>query len=235
MGINWVTWCFSLCTGEKTAATKHGIVATVPASGTGRGNCVAIRTAARVSYPFFIGSATFYYSLALYGPFLSRAGGFGLVSRALPEPHPHSFHAGGFVFGIPAAIIFLPYITFGKWDRRRKIILISIAVPVLLFMFIGSCSLLQSDIPISPIISQKRRFSLDETSQVPYILFREGMKRNFGCANFNPNDCNIEDLTGCIQYRTRCVTSFNPNYWKTQNDIVNRAGRFFRKAILSRD
>ena len=29
-------------------------------------------------------------------------------------------HVGGFVFGLLASIVFLPYITFGAWDRLRK-------------------------------------------------------------------------------------------------------------------
>jgi hypothetical protein len=42
-------------------------------------------------------------------------------------------------------------------------------------------------------------------------------EREFGSANFNPNDCTpidvqtAGDLTHCIQYRTRHVANFNPN------------------------
>lgn len=36
---------------------------------------------------------------------------------------------GGFVFGILSSIVFLPYITFGKWDAARKRTLICIAFP----------------------------------------------------------------------------------------------------------
>jgi hypothetical protein len=32
-------------------------------------------------------------------------------------------HAGGFVVGVISGIAFLPYIEFGKWDKRRKLIL----------------------------------------------------------------------------------------------------------------
>ena len=42
---------------------------------------------------------------------------------------------GGFLFGIPAAIIFLPYITFGKWDAWRKRILLIICIPLLIIMY----------------------------------------------------------------------------------------------------
>lgn len=42
---------------------------------------------------------------------------------------------GGFVFGIPAAIIFLPYITFGNVDAWRKRILLIICIPLLIVMF----------------------------------------------------------------------------------------------------
>ena len=45
---------------------------------------------------------------------------------------------GGFCFGLVAGIIFLPYITFGKWDARRKKILVIIAVPALFVMFVIS-------------------------------------------------------------------------------------------------
>lgn len=38
---------------------------------------------------------------------------------------------GGFVVGIFAGLIFLPTLSFGKWERRRKWILIAIAVPLL--------------------------------------------------------------------------------------------------------
>ena len=52
-------------------------------------------------------------------------------------PYVDNFaHFGGFFFGVVAAIIFLPYITFGKWDARRKRILLIIAVPGLIFMYI---------------------------------------------------------------------------------------------------
>jgi membrane associated rhomboid family serine protease len=43
---------------------------------------------------------------------------------------------GGLLFGIPSAIIFLPYITFGKFDAWRKRILLIICIPILLLMFI---------------------------------------------------------------------------------------------------
>eukprot|EP01137_Pigoraptor_chileana_P036771 Opistho-2@32927 len=45
-------------------------------------------------------------------------------------------HIGGFLTGILAGIIFLPYIVFGKWDARRKRILIGVAVPVLIALFV---------------------------------------------------------------------------------------------------
>eukprot|EP00050_Salpingoeca_kvevrii_P002881 m.207381 g.207381 ORF g.207381 m.207381 type:complete len:624 (+) comp10710_c0_seq1:4116-5987(+) len=45
-------------------------------------------------------------------------------------------HIGGFFFGVVAAIIFLPYITFGQWDLARKRLLLLIAMPLLLIMFI---------------------------------------------------------------------------------------------------
>ena len=60
---------------------------------------------------------------------------------------------GGFVFGVPLAIVFLPYITFGfafiawwcakltrgihsKWDAARKRALLYFCIPLLTFMYI---------------------------------------------------------------------------------------------------
>eukprot|EP00041_Stephanoeca_diplocostata_P038401 m.1514452 g.1514452 ORF g.1514452 m.1514452 type:complete len:717 (+) comp25214_c0_seq100:212-2362(+) len=36
-------------------------------------------------------------------------------------------HIGGFAFGIVSGIVFLPYITFGKWDARRKKLLLIVS------------------------------------------------------------------------------------------------------------
>jgi len=47
-------------------------------------------------------------------------------------------HVGGFAFGVVSGVIFLPYITFGKWDARRKRILIYICTVLLFFMFLMS-------------------------------------------------------------------------------------------------
>ena len=47
-------------------------------------------------------------------------------------------HIGGFVFGIMASIIFLPYITFGKWDYARKRLLLFINGPLLIVLIITS-------------------------------------------------------------------------------------------------
>eukprot|EP00054_Salpingoeca_dolichothecata_P028540 m.217592 g.217592 ORF g.217592 m.217592 type:complete len:250 (+) comp26250_c0_seq4:150-899(+) len=44
-------------------------------------------------------------------------------------------HFGGFIFGVLASIIFLPYITFGKWDKVRKRCLLVICFPLLLVCF----------------------------------------------------------------------------------------------------
>merc|ERR1712054_487470 len=45
-------------------------------------------------------------------------------------------HLGGFCFGAVSGVVFLPYITFGAWDARRKKILLWICGPLLLLMFI---------------------------------------------------------------------------------------------------
>ena len=43
---------------------------------------------------------------------------------------------GGILFGVPTAIVFVPYITFGKWDAVRKRILLLICLPLLFAMFV---------------------------------------------------------------------------------------------------
>ena len=43
---------------------------------------------------------------------------------------------GGFLFGIPSALVFLPYVTFGKWDAVTKRIILAIALPILVLMFL---------------------------------------------------------------------------------------------------
>jgi membrane associated rhomboid family serine protease len=45
-------------------------------------------------------------------------------------------HVGGFVFGVVSGIVFLPYITFGKWDARRKTLLLMLCIPLLLIMIL---------------------------------------------------------------------------------------------------
>lgn len=45
-------------------------------------------------------------------------------------------YSGGLLFGVPSAIIFVPYITFGKWDAARKRILLVICIPLLILMFL---------------------------------------------------------------------------------------------------
>ena len=43
---------------------------------------------------------------------------------------------GGFLFGIPSALIFLPYITFSKTGLWVKRIILIVCIPVLLLMYI---------------------------------------------------------------------------------------------------
>ena len=43
---------------------------------------------------------------------------------------------GGFIFGVLAAFIFVPYITIGKWDRAKKLCIILTAVPIILAVFL---------------------------------------------------------------------------------------------------
>lgn len=42
---------------------------------------------------------------------------------------------GGFIFGVLASFIFVPYIIIGKWDRAKKLCLILTAVPIILALF----------------------------------------------------------------------------------------------------
>ena len=52
-------------------------------------------------------------------------------------PYVDNFsNVGGFLFGLVSSVIFLPYITFGKWDYKRKRILLAICVPVLIVAFV---------------------------------------------------------------------------------------------------
>ena len=46
-------------------------------------------------------------------------------------------YAGGLLFGVVAAIIFVPYITFGKLDAIRKRILLAICAPFLFLLFLS--------------------------------------------------------------------------------------------------
>ncbi len=43
---------------------------------------------------------------------------------------------GGFIFGVVSSFIFVPYISVGKWDRAKKLCLVSIAVPVILVLYL---------------------------------------------------------------------------------------------------
>lgn len=43
---------------------------------------------------------------------------------------------GGLLFGVPSAIIFVPYITFGRWDAARKRLLLIICLPLVFLMFV---------------------------------------------------------------------------------------------------
>jgi len=43
---------------------------------------------------------------------------------------------GGFCFGLVSSVVFLPYVSFGKWHARARKILLFICVPLLLFMIL---------------------------------------------------------------------------------------------------
>jgi hypothetical protein len=48
-------------------------------------------------------------------------------------------HLGGLMFGTFLGFAFLPYISFGKWDRRRKIIQIVVSIGLTIALFIVLC------------------------------------------------------------------------------------------------
>ena len=48
-------------------------------------------------------------------------------------------HLGGLMFGTLLGFAFLPYITFGKWDRRRKIIQIVVSIGLIIAICIVLC------------------------------------------------------------------------------------------------
>ena len=43
-------------------------------------------------------------------------------------------HLGGFVCGLLSAVIFLPYVAFGKWAQRGRIIALVVSMPMLLIL-----------------------------------------------------------------------------------------------------
>lgn len=47
-------------------------------------------------------------------------------------------HVGGFLFGLVAAVVFLPYIVFGLWDKKRKRFLLLLCIPLLIGFFLTS-------------------------------------------------------------------------------------------------
>ena len=52
-------------------------------------------------------------------------------------PYVDNFaHMIGFVFGLLLAFIFLPYLSFGKWDRRRKQIQILVCFALVVTLYI---------------------------------------------------------------------------------------------------
>jgi hypothetical protein len=43
---------------------------------------------------------------------------------------------GGFCFGLVASVVFLPYVTLGKWHARARFLLLVVCVPLLLVMIV---------------------------------------------------------------------------------------------------
>eukprot|EP00048_Salpingoeca_helianthica_P013108 m.195554 g.195554 ORF g.195554 m.195554 type:complete len:783 (+) comp15459_c10_seq7:68-2416(+) len=46
-------------------------------------------------------------------------------------------HLGGLVFGLMAAVVFVPHITFGKWHRVRRVCLVLLMLPILVVSFLA--------------------------------------------------------------------------------------------------
>jgi membrane associated rhomboid family serine protease len=46
-------------------------------------------------------------------------------------------HIGGFISGCLAAVVFLPTIHFGKWDKRWKILARIVCAALIILMFVG--------------------------------------------------------------------------------------------------
>eukprot|EP00041_Stephanoeca_diplocostata_P032880 m.1067731 g.1067731 ORF g.1067731 m.1067731 type:complete len:832 (-) comp24223_c1_seq7:1321-3816(-) len=59
----------------------------------------------------------------------------GFIIGSLPFIDNFS-QLGGFSFGLVASIIFLPYVTFTKWARRGRKILLALCMPLLLVMIV---------------------------------------------------------------------------------------------------
>lgn len=57
-------------------------------------------------------------------------------------------HIGGFVIGLFSSCVFLPQISFGKWDRRRKVILIFVAIPIIIAIYFGLIYALMNEVDI---------------------------------------------------------------------------------------
>eukprot|EP00043_Microstomoeca_roanoka_P010690 m.101370 g.101370 ORF g.101370 m.101370 type:complete len:131 (-) comp14972_c4_seq3:64-456(-) len=55
---------------------------------------------------------------------------------------------GGFIFGMVAAVVFLPYVTFGKFDAVKKGVLLCICIP-LLILLLALCLILFYEIQTS--------------------------------------------------------------------------------------
>ena len=59
---------------------------------------------------------------------------FSLLLGTLPYVD-NLAHVGGFISGLMAGILFMPKIYFGKWDKRRKLLFMILAVPALATYF----------------------------------------------------------------------------------------------------
>ena len=59
----------------------------------------------------------------------------GFVIGSLPFVDNLS-QLGGYCFGLVSSVVFLPYVTLGKWNSRVRLLLLTICAPLLLVMII---------------------------------------------------------------------------------------------------
>ena len=66
--------------------------------------------------------------------------GFMFVGFLLGSlPYVDNFaQLGGYLFGLVSSIVFLPYVSFGVWHARARLILVAVCIPLLFVMILVS-------------------------------------------------------------------------------------------------